>query len=91
MKERHVYWLAIVILVILAILSNFTYSFQDHFNSTLEASELALYAMDYKYKDNHKQFYIVATDGGLAQEAARESGYEITSMRKIKIPILVVR
>ena len=57
----------------------------------LEETEYHLYAMDYKYKDHHKQFYIVATDGGLAQEAARESGYEITSMRKIKIPILVVR
>ena len=86
-KKRYDHWV-LPICMLLALFYLF-YAITD--KPAPEGTEYSLYAMDYKYKDHHKQFYIVATDGGLAQEVARESGCEITSMRKIDVPILVVR
>ena len=50
---------------------------------------LALYGMDYKYGDNHKQFYVVASTELQAMRAAEKAGYKVTSCRKINIPILI--
>ena len=58
---------------------------------TLETSELALFGMDFKNGQNYSQIYVVAESEQEATSAARDSGKDITSVRKISVPILVVR
>ena len=58
---------------------------------TLEASEYSLYAMDFPNKGHHSQVYVIALTEQEATSAARDSGKDITSVRKISVPILVVQ
>ena len=62
-----------------------------HSESKLETSKLHLYGMDFKNGQNYSQIYVVAGSEQEATSAARDSGKDITSVRKIDVPILVVR
>ena len=58
---------------------------------SLEETEYHLYGMDYPNKGHHSQIYVIAESEVEATSAARNSGKNITSVRKIDVPILVVR
>jgi hypothetical protein len=64
---------------------------EEHLLADFYPAELALFGMDFRDGAEYRQVYVVAPDAYTAEEAATTAGVEITSIRKIDIPVVIAQ
>ena len=72
------------------IVTNLHLYYNSNQSATLQATDQGykLYGMDYPFEGHHRQVYVIARSEAQAREAANQP---ITSIRRIDVPILIVR